>query len=135
MKKGVEPVPTAWREVRLIGMALTLFLPGCKPPPEREQAMPLADPARGLTVIQRTGCGACHEIPGLFWPKGRLGPNLDGFSERTVIAGELPNRPDVLARWVRNAPSLIPGTSMPAVPMTEEDARDVAAYLYTLRDH
>jgi cytochrome c2 len=127
-------VLTAREQDRLIGMALVLALSGCKPPPEREQAMPIADPAHGLEVIRQTGCGACHEVPGLFWPKGRLGPNLDGFAERTVIAGELPNRPDILAQWVRNAPSLIPGTSMPAVPMTEEDARDVAAYLYTLRD-
>ena len=120
-------------QVRLIAMTLTLLSTGCKPPPEREHAIPTADAARGLEVIRRTGCGACHQIPGLFWPEGRLGPNLDGFAQRTVIAGELPNRPDTLARWVRDAPGLIPGTSMPAVPMSERDARDVAAYLYTLR--
>ena len=49
-----------------------------------------------------------------------------------MIAGRLPNRPDVLAAFVRNAPALVPGTAMPAMPLTEEESRDVAAYLYTL---
>ena len=50
-----------------------------------------------------------------------------------MIAGRLPNRPDVLAHFVRRAPELVPGTTMPAMPLSEKEARDVAAYLYTLR--
>ena len=94
--------------------------------------MPGADPAAGLQAIERAGCGACHRIPGLDWPQGRVGPVLEGFAERGLIAGRLPNRPDVLAAYVRDAPALTPGTPMPAMPLTEQESRDVAAYLYSL---
>lgn len=93
--------------------------------------MPQADPQRGREVMNRVACGSCHRIPGV-WPEGGLGPPLDGFAERNIIAGRLPNRPDVLAAFVRNAPALVPGTAMPAMPVTEGESRDVAAYLYTL---
>lgn len=92
--------------------------------------MPQASAARGLEVIERAGCGACHVIPGLGWPRGQSGPSLEGFAEQGLIAGRLPNRPDVLAAFVRNAPGTLPGTTMPAMPLTAAEARDVAAYLY-----
>ncbi|MDD3837074.1 MAG: c-type cytochrome, partial [Phenylobacterium sp.] len=96
------------------------------------QPMAGADPARGRRVIEQVGCGACHLIPGVSWPQGRVGPSLDGFGSQALIGGRFPNRPEILARWVRDAPSLAPRTGMPAMPMTEPEARDVAAYLYTL---
>ena len=49
-----------------------------------------------------------------------------------MIAGRLPNQPDMMTRFVRDAPSLLPDTGMPAMPLTEAEARDVAAYLYSL---
>lgn len=126
-------MPTGRMATLLPGLAMLIVPGACKSPPEDEHAMPIASAERGLEVIRATGCGACHRVPGLSWPQGRLGPPLAGFAESTLIAGELPNRPDILARYVRAAPSLIPGSTMPAIPMTEEDARNVAAYLYTLR--
>jgi cytochrome c1 len=114
-------------------LALALPVGACKPPPDERQHMPQADPAAGLAAIRRVGCGSCHSIPGLSWPKGELGPALDRFGDQGMIAGRLPNRPDVLAHFVRRAPELVPGTTMPAMPLSEKEARDVAAYLYTLR--
>lgn len=90
--------------------------------------------ARGLAAIKQAGCGSCHEIPGLDWPSGRLGPSLKGFDDVGLIAGQLPNRPDTLAAFVRNAPKVKPGSSMPAMPVTSAEAIDIAAYLYGL-DH
>jgi hypothetical protein len=40
----------------------------------------------------------------------------------------------MLAAFVRNAPALAPGSAMPAMPLSETEARDVAAYLYALDD-
>ena len=82
--------------------------------------------------MDRVGCAACHVIPGIDWPQGTVGPSLEGFAARPMIAGRLPNQPDVLTAWLIDAPSLSPGTGMPPMPLTEAEARDVAAYLYPL---
>lgn len=95
--------------------------------------MPGADAKRGRLVIERVGCASCHAIPGISWPKGGVGPSLHAFADRSLIAGKLPNGPETLAAFVRNAPALLPDTTMPAMPITEGESRDVAAYLYTLR--
>ena len=112
-------------------LPLLSLVAACKPPPDERQHMPQADPAKGLQAIQRVGCAACHAIPGLHWPKGKLGPSLENYGDQGMIAGRLPNRPDVLARFVREAPALLPETTMPAMPLNEEESRDVAAYLYS----
>ena len=92
--------------------------------------MPMADAERGRAAIVRVGCASCHTIAGIDWPRGRTGPALHGFAGRGLIAGRLPNRPEVLAAYVRDAPALVPGTAMPAMPVSEREARDIAAFLY-----
>jgi len=87
----------------------------------------------GRKVIQAAGCGACHTIPGIHAAYGELGPPLNSFSRRTMIAGELPNTPDNLVRWIENPPSVESGTAMPNLGLDDQQARDAAAYLYTLR--
>jgi cytochrome c1 len=94
--------------------------------------VPGASADRGRAVIAAIGCGACHAIPGVPGPDGTVGPPLDGFARRSLIAGSLPNRPEVLVRFVADAPALLPETGMPDLPLSDQEARDVAAYLYTL---
>jgi cytochrome c2 len=91
------------------------------------------DPERGRVLIDRFDCGACHTIPGVRGARGAVGPPLIFWSRRTYIAGQLPNTPPNLVRWVRNPQAVEPGTAMPALGLDERQARDVAAYLYTLR--
>lgn len=91
------------------------------------------NPLRGRELIGHYGCGACHTIPGIYTARGRVGPPLYFWSRRTMIAGELPNTPANLIRWIRNPPSVEPGTAMPDVGVTRRQARDIAAYLYTLQ--
>jgi mono/diheme cytochrome c family protein len=107
-----------------------LSLAACQPPPQEPPIVPLADAARGKRAIERVGCGSCHTIEGVRWPQGRAAPVLRGFARRAMIAGRIPNRPDLLAAFVRNAPAVAPGTTMPAIPVTEQESRDIAAYLY-----
>jgi cytochrome c len=87
----------------------------------------------GKELIQTYGCGYCHIIPGLHAAQGMVGPPLMFFSRRTMIAGELPNSPENLIRWIRDPKAVEPGTAMPTLGLTEYEAHDVAAYLYTLR--
>ena len=42
--------------------------------------------------------------------------------------------PSSVIRWLIDAPSMDPGTAMPPMPLTQDQARDVAAYLYSLDD-
>jgi cytochrome c1 len=91
------------------------------------------DPSRGAVIINQAQCGACHEIPGIPDAHGLVGPPLMDFGRRTMVAGMLPNTPDALVRWLRDPQSVTPGNGMPDTHLTDRQARDVAAYLYSLR--
>lgn len=115
----------------IVAAMLAVGLAGCDAgAPQGEVA---EGAARGRAVIASVGCGACHNIPGVAGAAGVVGPSLRDFAGRTLIAGVHVNEPEVLASWVRDAPKLSPWTAMPAMPISEQEARDVAAYLYTLR--
>jgi cytochrome c2 len=90
------------------------------------------DADRGAAIIKDVGCGGCHTIPGVRGARGTVGPPLDAFAKRTYIGGQAPNTPDNLVRWLRDPPAMEPGTAMPAIGLSEQQARDIAAYLYTL---
>ena len=49
------------------------------------------------------------------------------------IAGEVPTPTQTLVRLVPSPTSIAPGTAMPALGLSDQQARDVAALLYTLR--
>jgi cytochrome c len=91
------------------------------------------DPEQGQRTIQIYGCSTCHLIPGIDGADGMVGPPLTGWADRTYIAGNLPNTPENLIRWIQNPQAIEPGTVMPNLEVTEDEARDIAAYLYTLR--
>ncbi len=88
---------------------------------------------RGRQAIERFGCGACHTIPGIEGAQASVGPSLEGIGRRARLAGDLPNTPDNLVRWIRTPQDVVAGTMMPNLGIGDRDARDIAAYLYTLR--
>lgn len=112
---------------------LLAALAACGSAVPHERRVVEGDPLRGRQWIADVGCGVCHMIPGIDGANGIVGPSLEGVGRRNLLAGVLPNRPDLMARWVRDAPSLRPETGMPEMPLSEEQSKDVAAYLYTLR--
>jgi cytochrome c len=115
-------------------LALSL-MSGCRDASGGESRVVVAggDAERGKAAIATFGCGACHTIPGIREAKGTAGPPLMFWSRRTLIAGEAPNTPEFLIRWIEAPQTIEPGTAMPDLGVTEGEARDIAAYLYTLR--
>lgn len=89
----------------------------------------LPDPRRGRIALSQYACSACHQIPGVTGPETYVGPPLQGLGRRKYVAGVLPNTPDNLVRWIRTPQAVDPHTTMPALGVTERDARDMAAYL------
>jgi cytochrome c len=90
--------------------------------------------ARGEVAIQQYGCGACHSIPGVAGAQGLVGPPLDNWADRQIIVGSYPNQPQHLIRWIRFPQAVEPGNAMPDMGVSEQDARDISAYLYSLSD-
>lgn len=91
------------------------------------------DASRGRRDIAAYGCGSCHIIPGIAGADGLVGPPLIKWSGRKMIAGEIPNTPDNLVYWIVMPQSIEPGTAMPNLGVSDGQARDIAAYLYTIR--
>jgi cytochrome c oxidase subunit 2 len=106
------------------------------------------DPTRGQTAFLIGGCVGCHAIKGNPIAVGNIGPNLTHIGSRYTIAGaQYPNDAQHLARWIKNARKMKPGTLMPTLgkgeidPVTKAKAgilddqqiADVVAYLQALK--
>jgi cytochrome c2 len=89
------------------------------------------DPRRGEAMFIQYGCGGCHGVKHVRKAGGMVGPPLDGIAQRTIIAGKLDNTPPDLQHWIRNPQAVSPGTAMPDLRVSEGDARDISAFLYT----
>ena len=122
----------------LLLAVLSWISSGCDRPSrnEVERAATLTgggDARLGQTEIRKYGCNSCHEISGVPGARGLIGPRLDSIRQRYYLAGELPNTPDNLMLWIEHPRQVEPQTAMPEMGVTEQDSRDIAAYLYTLK--
>lgn len=110
-------------------MVLLALLTGCR----GTATPPVGDIARGRAVIDRMACGSCHRIAGIEGADGMVGPPLSHFGSQTMIAGVLPNSAANLRRYLQSPQSAVKGNVMPDQHLGDAEARDVAAYLLTLR--
>jgi cytochrome c len=90
-------------------------------------------PARGRRLVDAYGCGTCHQVPGVPGARGSVGPPLAGVARRSILAGRIQNSPGNMTQWVQHPQKLVPGTLMPELGVTDDDARDIAAYLSMLQ--
>jgi cytochrome c oxidase assembly factor CtaG len=105
---------------------------GCNRAAATAAGMTGGNPAHGRQAMRTYGCPTCHSIPGVEGAVGSVGPPLEQLARRSYVAGA-PNAPDHLVRWLQHPRLIRPGTPMPEMGVSERDARDIAAYLYTLR--
>lgn len=94
---------------------------------------PSAASVDGLAALKRHACHGCHVIPGVVGSLRMVGPPLDGYARRSLIAGRLPNTPANLAAWIRDPQAIAPGSAMPPTGVGEADAQAIAHYLLSLR--
>jgi mono/diheme cytochrome c family protein len=116
----------------LLALLLAGVLAGCEARRAPAQADG-AEPERGRRLLAHFQCGSCHVSPGVEAARGTAGPPLATFGRQSYVAGTLPNDPPSLARWLVDPPAVKPGTAMPALGVSADDARHMAAYLATLR--
>lgn len=115
--------------MRLAAFVFSVFLGSCS------SDVPVlgGNVENGRLLLRQFGCGSCHEIPGVAAAQGRVGPPLRAVARRVYLGGVLPNSPENMARFIRRPQDVDPRTAMPDLGVTEAHARDMVAYLYTLR--
>jgi cytochrome c2 len=91
------------------------------------------DLENGRLLLRQFGCGTCHDIPGVAVARGKVGPPLGGIARRVYLGGVLPNTPENMAAFIRAPQQADPRTAMPDLGVGEAHARDMVAYLYTLK--
>lgn len=132
-------MPPAPCRTRPAGLAAALLAAACTGACGLGEAGPAADapPAaqveRGRVLLAQYQCGGCHAIPGVAGARGVAATSLAGFGRRSYVAGRLPNDAAHLAAWIAEPAAHVPHTTMPALGASAAEARDMAAYLLSLR--
>ena len=115
-----------------LAVVAVMLLCACQPRKPYPPALDGGKPRQGQVLLAQYQCGSCHSIPGVEAARGRTGPSLAEFARRSYIAGRWPNRQATLVRWVSVPRSMDPATIMPDMGVSADDARHIAAYLYSL---
>ena len=88
--------------------------------------------AAGRHIFETEACMNCHIIEGTA-SKGTFGPDLTHLMSRaTIAAGAAPNTPENLRAWIENPNTFKPGALMPAMQLSDEQVKELVAYLSTL---
>ena len=83
--------------------------------------------ARGKRLFyEKYACQSCH-IADYKKDKGYVGPALAGVGDRLT--------PGWMYRWLKNPSALLPSTPMPNFNLADKEARDLTAFLATLKEH
>ena len=93
--------------------------------------MAAGDPDRAPDVIRRYGCAGCHTIPGIPGGDGKVGGPLADIKGRVFVGGVVTNTAGNLVAWIVSPQTFSPRSAMPVTGISENEARDVATYLYS----
>ncbi len=93
-------------------------------------SMPQGEINRGKEIVASVGCFACHETESKDEQttrdtlRKRQGPNFVGLGSKTSQAW--------IFNWLKNPSRYHPGTKMPNLRLTDQEASDAATYLASL---
>jgi len=92
-----------------------------------------ANPKHGRQLLDGKGCTGCHTFSGV--PAFETKPAV-AKAGPTALAPDLRHArarlaPGTLLTWITDPQSLKPDTPMPKLPLSADEARDIAAYIYT----
>jgi len=119
------------RTIPILLFSLAAALGGCSKPLPGTEPLTGGDPRQGQQLLERYGCAACHRIKGIANANSRVGPSLEDIRDGGYVGGVLPNSADNLVKWIMDPTEVSPRTAMPDLGVTEAEARDMAAYLYS----
>lgn len=88
--------------------------------------------SRGKLVFEAVGCQACHVLGEMTTVRAKRGTSYDIAPELTRIGSKVTS--DWLYDWVRNPRHYNPTTRMPSLRLTDTEAKDVVAFLMTMKD-
>ena len=133
LRAGAASASASRLGVVIVAVLAASALSACDQAGPTATTMAAGDPSRGREALRTYGCVTCHTIPGVQGAAALVGPNLDQVASRMYIAGVMPNTPDNMIRWVQHPRDVDPLTAMPNLGVTDQDARDIVGYLYTLK--
>lgn len=113
---------------RCLLLVAIIVVTACKP----KETVPPADPNRGKQLIAQYACTTCHIIPGV-QGVGVIGPSLVHVAIRPVIAEKIANTPQNMSSYIQDPLASNPQNEMPNLHVKPDEARDITAYLYTLK--
>ncbi|MBI3766398.1 MAG: c-type cytochrome [Ignavibacteriales bacterium] len=88
--------------------------------------------AHGKELVETIGCKGCHVVGDDTRMRQERGFSYDVAPELTRAGSKLD--PDWMFEWIKNPRQYRPTTRMPNLRLTDQEARDVVAYLVTLKD-
>jgi cytochrome c2 len=118
-------------KIPVMTLLALVALSGCTKTPPSSEPLSGGNPRLGQQLIARYGCAACHQIKGVANADSRVGPSLKEIRDSSYVGGVLPNSADNLIKWIMHPRAVSPNTAMPELGVTQREARDMAAYLYS----
>lgn len=88
--------------------------------------------ARGKELVEKIGCMGCHVVGKDDRVRRERGTSYDIAPELTWVGGKV--NPNWLFDWLKNPRHYQPNTRMPSLRLTDSEARDIVAYLISLKD-
>ncbi len=77
--------------------------------------------SRGISLVRELGCNGCHTLPGTEDLR-QVGPDLSRIQEKVS--------PAWLVSWIKKPQDYNPRTRMPYFSLTDEEAFDIATYVW-----